>query len=102
MDESKDSLVADEKSQPAEYRSNTMTAPRYPQGVVGGDFLSNVSHAGVTLAGGLHPQIRTQYFRIGHMGGVTIGEILTTLAAIENALRASKYPFQIGAAVAQL
>jgi alanine-glyoxylate transaminase/serine-glyoxylate transaminase/serine-pyruvate transaminase len=83
-----------------EYRANTMTAPKYPAGIAGSDFLVNVARAGVILAGGLHPQIRTQYFRIGHMGEVTIGEVLTTLAAIENALKTSSYQFDIGASVA--
>ena len=33
------------------------------------------------------------------MGGVTIGDILTTLAAIENALRVSRYQFDMGIGV---
>jgi alanine-glyoxylate transaminase/serine-glyoxylate transaminase/serine-pyruvate transaminase len=79
-----------------EYGANTMTAPRYPKGVAGADFLGKVTQSGVVLAGGLHPEIRTEYFRIGHMGAVTIGDVLTTLGAIENALVSCGYPFEMG------
>ena len=82
-----------------EFGANTMTAPRYPAGVTGTDFLAEVTRAGVILAGGLHPLNRSEYFRIGHMGAVTIGDILTTLAAIENALAACGYLIEMGAGV---
>ena len=82
-----------------EYAANTMTAPRYPTGLIGAEFLANVGRAGVILAGGLHPLIRLEYFRIGHMGAVTIGDILTTLAAIENALASCGYSFELGSGV---
>jgi alanine-glyoxylate transaminase/serine-glyoxylate transaminase/serine-pyruvate transaminase len=82
-----------------EFAANTMTAPRYPTGMSGVEFLAKVSHAGVILAGGLHPLIRSEYFRIGHMGVVTIGDILTTLAAIEYALASCGYPIELGSGV---
>ncbi len=77
--------------------AHTMTAPRFPSGVTGGDFLPAVSKAGVTLAGGLHPDIKNEYFRIGHMGAVTQGDVLATLGAIESGLAACGYKFQMGA-----
>ena len=83
-----------------EYAANTMTAPRFPPGVNGPEFLGLVAKAGVTLAGGLHPAIRAEYFRIGHMGSATIGDILATLGAIETALSSSGYTFPSGAGVA--
>jgi alanine-glyoxylate transaminase/serine-glyoxylate transaminase/serine-pyruvate transaminase len=83
-----------------ELASNAMTAPRFPAGVNGPDFLKEVSKAGVTLAGGLHPAIRAEYFRIGHMGAATQGDILATLGAIEKALAACGYKFLPGAGVA--
>jgi alanine-glyoxylate transaminase / serine-glyoxylate transaminase / serine-pyruvate transaminase len=82
-----------------DFAANTMTAPRYPQGVSGSDFLAKTRQGGVILAGGLHPSIRAEYFRIGHMGSVTIGDVLATLAAIENALAASGYLFEFGSSV---
>jgi alanine-glyoxylate transaminase/serine-glyoxylate transaminase/serine-pyruvate transaminase len=54
----------------------------------------------VTLAGGLHPVIRSEYFRIGHMGAHTPGDILATLGAIEVALAGCGYQFTPGIGVA--
>ena len=83
----------------AEHAANTMTAPRYPQGVSGADFLAQVKQAGVILAGGLHPQIKSEYFRIGHMGPVNQGDLLATIGAIEAGLSASGYAFESGVGV---
>ena len=87
----------------AEFAAHTLTAPRYPIGVNGADFLQQVIQAGVTLAGGLLPSIRNEYFRIGHMGAVTLGDVVATLAAIESALASSGYEFtpNIGVEAAQ-
>jgi len=82
------------------YAANTMTAPRYPAGMNGPEFLAKVAKAGVTLAGGLLPSIRLEYFRIGHMGAATRGDVLATLGAIETALAACGYPFNPGTGVA--
>jgi alanine-glyoxylate transaminase/serine-glyoxylate transaminase/serine-pyruvate transaminase len=83
-----------------EIAAHTMTAPRFPQGVNGADFLKRVGAAGVTLAGGLHPQIRAEYFRIGHMGSVSQGDLLATIGAIEAGLAGCGYAFERGAGVA--
>ena len=83
-----------------EIAANTMTAPRFPAGVSGGDFLAAVGKAGVTLAGGLHPAIRAEYFRIGHMGAVKQGDVLATIGAIETALAQCGYSFTPGAGLA--
>lgn len=82
-----------------ELAAHTMTAPRFPDGVNGPEFLRSVSQAGVTVAGGLHPAIRSEYFRVGHMGAVGISEILTTLSAIEQALANCLPAFLPGAGV---
>jgi alanine-glyoxylate transaminase/serine-glyoxylate transaminase/serine-pyruvate transaminase len=79
--------------------AHTLTAPRYPGGVNGPEFLAGVLKAGVTLAGGLHPSIRSEYFRIGHMGAVTLADIQVTLHAIEMALRGCGYSFEAGIGV---
>ena len=84
----------------AELVAHTLTAPRYPAGINGADFLARVSQAGVVLAGGLHPAIKTEYFRIGHMGAHTTGDVLATLGAIETALAGCGYKFELGTGVA--
>ncbi len=83
----------------AAFAAHTLTAPRYPIGVNGAEFLANVLQSGVTLAGGLLPSIRSEYFRIGHMGAVTLSDILATLSAIERALAACGYQFTPNAGV---
>lgn len=85
-------FVAEEAS----CRANTLTACRYPANVSGGEFLSAVRAAGVVVAGGLHPQIKSEYFRVGHMGSVALGDILTTLGAIESAMAATGVAHESG------
>jgi alanine-glyoxylate transaminase / serine-glyoxylate transaminase / serine-pyruvate transaminase len=82
-----------------DFAAHTLTAPRYPVGVDGPDFLRRVLQSGVTLAGGLLPAIRSEYFRIGHMGAVTPGDILATISAIESALVGCGYKFTPNAGV---
>jgi alanine-glyoxylate transaminase / serine-glyoxylate transaminase / serine-pyruvate transaminase len=76
-----------------------MSAWYYPEGLSAG-FLGEVKKRGVVLAGGLHPKIRDRYFRIGHMGAITLGDILATIGAIEGALAELGYQFQTGAGLA--
>jgi alanine-glyoxylate transaminase/serine-glyoxylate transaminase/serine-pyruvate transaminase len=83
-----------------EFAAHTMTAPRYPQGVTGTDLLPAISAAGVTVAGGLHPAIRNEYFRIGHMGPASMGDMLATLGAVEAGLKKCGYKFEWGAGLA--
>ena len=77
-----------------------MTAPRFPAGIGATDLLPKVTAAGVILAGGLHPAIRAEYFRIGHMGVVTQGDLLATIGALETGLAECGYAFEKGAGVA--
>ncbi len=72
-------------------RAHTLTACRYPNGVDGAQLLAEIARAGVIVAGGLHPDIQGEYFRVGHMGAVSLGDILATLGAIETGLRQVGY-----------
>jgi alanine-glyoxylate transaminase/serine-glyoxylate transaminase/serine-pyruvate transaminase len=83
-----------------EFAAHTMTAPRLPAGVAAGDLLPRIAAAGATLAGGLHPEIKTEYFRIGHMGPTKIGDMLATVGALEAGLSGCGYRFEPGAGVA--
>ncbi len=83
-----------------EFAAHTMTAPRYPAGVSAADLLPRITQAGAVLAGGLHPEIRNEYFRIGHMGAAKMGDVLATLGAIEVGLAGCGYEFERGAGVA--
>lgn len=84
----------------AEFAAHTMTAPRFPAGIGAGDLLPRITRAGAILAGGLHPEIRAEYFRIGHMGAATLGDVLATIGAIETGLAGCGYEFERGAGVA--
>ncbi|MBN1904430.1 MAG: alanine--glyoxylate aminotransferase family protein [Deltaproteobacteria bacterium] len=79
--------------------ANTLSAPRYPQGVSPAAFLGEAGKEGVVIAGGLHPEIRNEYFRVGHMGKVSAEDVITTVAAIEKALGKCGHRFDAGAGV---
>ncbi len=79
--------------------ASTLTAPYYPVGV-DASVLGRIAAEGVVLAGGLHPEIKAKYFRVGHMGASGQAEILATLGAIEKGFAASGYHFEVGSAVA--
>ena len=82
-----------------EVAAHTLTAPRYPEGV-DSSLLGHIKAAGVIVAGGLHPAIKTEYFRIGHMGVTNVGDVLATVGAIEQGLVAAGYDFEPGAGLA--
>ena len=82
------------------HAANTLSAPKYPKGVNGPDLLPRIREAGAILAGGLHPEIRSEYFRIGHMGAAKPGDILATIGAIEAGLKACGHEFDLGSGVA--
>jgi len=67
--------------------ANTLSAPYYPEGIDGASLLKEIANAGVILAGGLLPDIKGKYFRIGHMGSVNQGDVLATIGAIEASLQ---------------
>jgi len=64
----------------------TLTALYYPEGV-DSTLVSRIADEGVLVAGGLHRDIKDKYFRVGHMGAHTQSDIVSTLAAIERALK---------------
>lgn len=83
-----------------EHAANTLSAPRYPKGVHDADLLPKIRKAGAILAGGLHPEAKSEYFRIGHMGATGPGDLLATVGAIEAGLRACGHRFELGSGVA--
>jgi alanine-glyoxylate transaminase/serine-glyoxylate transaminase/serine-pyruvate transaminase len=79
--------------------ADTMTAPYFPEGL-DRSVLAHIKAAGVILAGGLHPEIKARYFRIGHMGAVSESDILATVGAIETGLAQAGYAFDPGVGLA--
>ncbi len=82
-----------------ELYATTLSAIYYPEGV-DASMLKQVDEAGVIVAGGLHPAIKTKYFRVGHMGAVTEADILATVGAVETGLQKAGYKFEVGAGIA--
>jgi len=66
--------------------ANTLSAPYFPENVLGSAIISGILDEGVIVAGGLLPEIKTSYFRVGHMGITGKNEVVTTLKAIETSL----------------
>ncbi|TPX51377.1 2-aminoethylphosphonate---pyruvate transaminase [Synchytrium endobioticum] len=75
--------------------ANVMSAVYYPDGVSPPAFLSAVLARGVQIAGGLHPDYTTKYFRIGHMNVSAIeperGHLDKTLEAVDAAMKECGY-----------
>jgi alanine-glyoxylate transaminase/serine-glyoxylate transaminase/serine-pyruvate transaminase len=78
--------------------ATTLSGVYYPQGV-DKSILKYIDEAGIIVAGGLHPAIREQYFRVGHMGAVTGLDVIATASAIEYGLARAGYKFDRGAGI---
>ena len=71
----------------------TLSALRYPSGV-DARLVPAIAARGVLVAGGLHPAIRQEYFRVGHMGyALTRTDMMMrTVEAIAGALDSLGHP----------
>ena len=79
-----------------EISANTLTAAYYPEGIDGSALLAKLSKDGVILAGGLLPELKTSYFRIGHMGSVSSNDLISVLSSLERALIELGHPIKSG------
>jgi len=68
------------------HAANTLSAPLYPAGVEAAAFMKAMGSTGVIVAGGLLPERKNDYFRVGHMGAVNKNDLVATISAIETAL----------------
>lgn len=76
--------------------ANTLTAVYYPEGIDGAAINSKMNDSNVIIAGGLLPDIKASYFRIGHMGSVSANDLLAVLGALERSLSELGQPLEIG------
>lgn len=74
-------------------RAHTLSAIKFPLNVESSKWPSIVPHMaqqGVVASGGLHKDVKTQYFRIGHMNisvlDLARGDMVRVLSALESAL----------------
>ncbi|ODQ76931.1 hypothetical protein BABINDRAFT_163935 [Babjeviella inositovora NRRL Y-12698] len=64
-----------------------LTGIYFPEGVAGGDLLAKIAGKGINVAGGIHKDIKTKYFRVGHMGvSAYRGDVGLVLQALKEAL----------------
>jgi aspartate aminotransferase-like enzyme len=87
-------LVADR-----EYAADTVTAVYYPENIEDGKFRSEMKRRGIVVASTLGP-LKGKGFRVGHMGNVSQNDIMSTIAAVEAALKSLGYTFNLGVGLA--
>ena len=82
------------------YESSTVTAVLYPEkcSIDDVEFRKEVERRKILIAYGYGP-LRGKSFRVGHMGSVTANDMLSTISAIEAALKKFGYKFRYGAGV---
>lgn len=78
------------------YRSDTVTAVKYPAGVDDGKTRKWLKERNVVIAGG-QDDVKGKIFRVGHMGTVTTEELMGGIGAIERALVANGATVKKGA-----
>ncbi|HEY8870625.1 MAG TPA: alanine--glyoxylate aminotransferase family protein [Candidatus Limnocylindrales bacterium] len=76
-----EALGFDLLAEPA-HRSKTVTAAMLPDGFDWKTFNADVKREGLILAGG-QGKLTGRIFRLGHLGSVTVGEILDAIAVLE-------------------
>ncbi|MCE9668753.1 alanine--glyoxylate aminotransferase family protein [Myxococcus stipitatus] len=79
--------------------SHLLSALYYPDGV-DASFVGQVKAQGVVVAGGLHPDLKSRYFRVGHMNRTGPADLLATVGAVERALLAAGHRVEPGAGLA--
>ncbi len=84
------------------YASNTVTAIKYPKGILDKDIRGKLkSDYGIVITGSQAPH-SGEFFRIGHMGLVQFRELLATVGALEVVLSKAGWNIEKGAGVAAI
>ena len=81
------------------FASRTVTAAKVPEGLDWKAFNGSLKARGLVLAGG-QGKLTGLIFRLGHLGSVTLGEILDAIGVLEEASIEHGRPVEAGAAVA--
>ncbi|HUH27375.1 alanine--glyoxylate aminotransferase family protein [Gelidibacter sp.] len=80
--------------------ANTLTAVYYPKGIDGTAIVTKMANNNVIVAGGLLSDIKTSYFRIGHMGSVSPNDLIAVLSALERSLSELGHQMELGKCLA--
>lgn len=81
------------------FASRTVTAAKVPEGLDWKTFNGAIKARGVVLAGG-QGKLTGLIFRLGHLGSVTLGEILDAIGVLEEVSLEQGRPVEAGKAVA--
>jgi len=76
--------------------ASTLSCAHVPDGVAVARLVAETATAGALIAGGLHPEIRSRSFRVGHMGAVDATMLLATVDALEQGLARCGHGFERG------
>ena len=79
-------------------RASTLSCVIYPEGVNDAKFRASMISGGVVVAGALGAYAG-KAFRIGHMGNITVNDMVHLVGAIERSLVACGYSIKLGTAV---
>ncbi len=79
------------------YRSDTVTAIRYPDGVKDGDFRGSLKDDYNVVVAGAQDELKGKVFRIGHMGTVDATELAAGFVAMEQVFTKLGAPIKKGA-----
>ncbi len=82
------------------YASASVTAARVPADLDWKALNAELKRRKLVVAGG-QGKLKDQIFRIGHLGSVTLDEILSAIGVFEEALQAIDRPVDVGAGVAR-
>lgn len=80
------------------FRSNTVTGLRLDKSRQA-EVIKKALSMGVEFGAGVHPDVKPDYIRIGHMGWVEENHILRALSVLERALKAAGENVTVGSAV---
>ncbi|RLE51833.1 MAG: alanine--glyoxylate aminotransferase family protein [Candidatus Methanomethylicota archaeon] len=79
--------------------ASTVTAVYLPEKVQLSSFLKGMLKRNVVVAGGIYPEIKDRYFRVGHMGPANANDVISIIAAIERTLHDLGLKIQLGSGV---
>jgi len=79
--------------------ASTLSAVYYPPGI-DATLVGRMREQGIAIAGGLHPDAKAKYFRVGHMGAMKASDLLAAVGALERALAAGGHGLELGAGLA--
>jgi alanine-glyoxylate transaminase/serine-glyoxylate transaminase/serine-pyruvate transaminase len=79
--------------------ASTLSAVYYPAGI-DASLVARVRAEGIAIAGGLHPEARAKYFRVGHMGAMHASDLLAVVGGLERALVGGGHKVDLGSGLA--